>query len=122
MQWPQNQLGLEDNQEVDLDEKGEIKHHEVMQNTDHVIQVSSDLEKLDSVDRAIQVDSDLEKLDSVDRVIQVGSDLDMLDSIDCAIQVGPEDCLKKKTATNVNIKPSLEKRKKVCDKSSSSRQ
>ena len=106
MQWPQNQLGLEDDQEVDLDEKGEIKHHEVMQNTDHAIQVGSDLEKLDSVDRAIQV----------------GSDLDMLDSIDCAIQVGPEDCLKKKTATNVNIKPSSEKRKKVCDKSSSSRQ
>ena len=92
-----------------------------MQNTDHAIQVSSDLEKLDSVDRAIQVDSNLEKLDSVDRAIQVGSDLNMLDSIDCVIQVGPEDCLKK-TATNVNIKPSSEKRKKVCDKSSSSRQ
>ena len=58
------------------------------------------------MDHAIQVDSDLEKLDSVDR----------------AIQVGPEDCLKKRTAINVNIKPSSEKRKKVCDKSSSSKQ
>ena len=74
------------------------------------------------MDRAIQVDSDLKKLDSVDRAIQVSSDLEKLDSVDRAIQVAPEDCLEKKTATNVNIKPSSEKRKKVCDKSSSSRQ